>query len=358
MAQKLTSVKKISTTTPKKANSYVCFRCGTSKVESYFYVSLSILNEKTKKIPYCKDCIVDFYTDMLNLHGSKLTALYETCSYLNLPFIKEIYSKVIDTEGFLISAYIATLNKNGSLSNNSIPTIFKDGHHIGETVEETNMLSMMNTDKIEFTDQDGVVKDDVIRLLGYDVFEGASEADQKFLYNDLINYLDEDTLDDNFKISVIIQIVTNNNQIRRIDNEIAWLDIKKDADSINTAITMKQKIVSANDKLAKENAISIKNRGDKAAGKSTLTYMLKQYRELDFDDAEVDYYDQQKAYGMRYSADISNKSLIEQLQMDDNDYIEIINTQRELVQEYSGKVIDLEEENRKLHKKLQELEVE
>ena len=202
------------------------------------------------------------------------------------------------------------------------------------------------------------VKQDVIKMIGYDVFSSATKEDQQYLYNDLISYLDEETLEDSFKLSVVIQIVQNNNQIRKIDDEISTGNLKADAKAIRDLSEIKQKIVSNNDKLAKENAISVKNRGDKSAGRSTLTYMLKQYRELDFDEAEVDYYDQLKAYGMKVCADVSNKSLLDQLSFDENDYIDIINTQRDLVQEYSARITDLEEENRILHKKIHQLEAQ
>lgn len=206
--------------------------------------------------------------------------------------------------------------------------------------------------------EDQIVKQDVIKLLGYDVFASADYDDQKFLYNELINYLDEDTMDDIFKISVVTQIVQNNNQIRKIDNEIARINWMVDSKKFSELTNIKQKIVMSNDKLAKENAISIKNRGDKSAGRSTLTYMLKQYRELNFDDAEVDYYDECKAYGMKVCADISNKSLAEQIQFDENDKIDIIEIQRKLVEEATQKVADLEEVNRQLHKQIQLLELE
>ena len=216
-----------------------------------------------------------------------------------------------------------------------------------ETVQKEQSASELET-----------VRQDVIKMVGYDVFGSATKDDQKYLYNDLISYLDEETLEDSFKLSVVIQIVQNNNQIRKIDDAISNGDLKADPKLIRDLSEIKQKIVSNNDKLAKENAISVKNRGDKSAGRSTLTYMLKQYRELNFDDAEVDYYDQLKAYGMKVCADISNKSLLDQLSFDENDYIDIINTQRDLVQEYGMRITELEEENRVLHKKIQELEIQ
>jgi regulator of sirC expression with transglutaminase-like and TPR domain len=154
--------------------------------------------------------------------------------------------------------------------------------------------------------------------------------------------------------------VNNNNQIRKIDLVIATMssDAKTligNQGEIKSLSQTKKAIVDNTDKIAKENSISVKNRGDKKAGKSTLTYMMKQYRELGFDEAEQDYYDQNKAYGMKIVADISNKSILEQLQLDENDYTDMLKTQRELVQELQSKIEDVEEENRQLHVTIDQL---
>jgi hypothetical protein len=132
-------------------------------------------------------------------------------------------------------------------------------------------------------------------------------------------------------------------------------DIKeliKNQNDIKSATAIKNQIVTATDKIAKENSISVKNRGDKSSGKSTLTYMMRDYRELGFEQAEQDYYDQNKAKGMKMVADISNKSILEQLQFDENDYTDMLSQQRAIIQELQEKVEDLEEENRQLYVKI------
>ena len=81
---------------------------------------------------------------------------------------------------------------------------------------------------------------------------------------------------------------------------------------------------------------------------------MKEYRELGFKDAEQDYYDQCQAYGMKLVADISNKSILEQLQFDENDIHDMFFMQRQLVQELQEKILGVEEENRQLHEKITE----
>ena len=119
---------------------------------------------------------------------------------------------------------------------------------------------------------------------------------------------------------------------------------------------MKGKLVVSNDKIAKENEISVKNRSNKEAGKSTLTYLMKDLREKDFDRAEADYYDQLRSEGTRWAAEISMNAIQKNAYFDENDMQEIMEIKRSLVTELQGQVDDLMEKNRRLLIKIQELE--
>lgn len=55
---------------------------------------------------------------------------------------------------------------------------------------------------------------------------------------------------------------------------------------------------------------------------------------------------------MKLVADISNKSILEQLQFDENDINDMFFTQRQLIEQLNQKVLELEEENRQLYVKL------
>ena len=76
---------------------------------------------------------------------------------------------------------------------------------------------------------------------------------------------------------------------------------------------------------------------------------------MDFDDAEVDFYDQKKAYGMKRTADISIQAIQDQLQFDENDIGYMITEQRNMIGEMEEKILDLEEENRVLNIKVEKL---
>jgi hypothetical protein len=315
---------------------------------------------------FCKDCVWGMYDIYFDIIKDIRNSIYITCMKFDIAFSESDYEGmqkqlVNNPSASPMRIYMTKINSLGSLNNELTgfdPSFIYKKENNNEEIENALKREVQGLDqKFELSEDDLQVKNDVIRLIGYDPFDGYSNFDQKFLYNELINYLNEDVLEDNFMTSQILQIVNNNNQIRKIDLLIANSsnDIKSllaNEGHIKSLTSTKKSIVDNTDKIAKENSISVKNRGDKKAGKSTLTYTMKNLRELNFEDAEHDFYDHMKAIGMKRTAEISNRSIIDQLQFDENDYSSMIKEQRELIEKLQEKLDDIEEENRQLHVEL------
>ncbi len=351
-----------------------CPMCGQSKhlnnfyqSKSPLYIGLKIDTKNNQSIMvFCKDCVWNTYDTYFNILKDIKNSIIITCMKFDIPFNENDYDGMVKQyiktpTAHPMKIYMTKINSLGALNNNLQgfdPKFLFDKETSKDLITNSLEREVKDLDyNIQLTEQDLQVKDDVVRLMGYDPFAGYSNFDQKFLYNELITYLDEDTLDDAFKLSQILQLVNNNNQIRKIDLVIA--NLSEDAKTlisnqgeIKNLTTTKKSIVESTDKIAKENSISVKNRGDKKAGKSTLSYLMKNYRELGFEQAEVDYYDQLKAKGMKYAADISNSSILEQLKFDENDLDNIIKEQRTLIQSLQNEFDALLEENRQLRLKL------
>ena len=84
-----------------------------------------------------------------------------------------------------------------------------------------------------WTDEERKNVDTVIEVIGYDPFAGYQSSDRRYLFGELVKYLDdEEVVDDNYKLSQIIQIVNNNNQIRQYDLLIAQLKPLTDSKDI------------------------------------------------------------------------------------------------------------------------------
>ena len=339
------------------------------KARSNFYKSLSPLylginidypNES--RMVFCKECICNTYDTYYGILKDIKKSILITCMKFDIPFNEGDFDGAMKQctnkpTAHPLKIYMTKLNSLGNFNNTLAgfdPKFLFDKETGKDLITNALELEVKDLDyNIQLTEKDLQVKDDVIRLIGYDPFAGYSNFDQKFLYNELITYLDEDLLDDAFKLSQILQLVNNNNQIRKIDLVIATLsnDTKtliSNQGEIKSLSSTKSQIVGSTDKIAKENSISVKNRGDKKTGKSTLGNMMKDLRELKFDKAEQDYYDMSKAYGMKQAADISNQSTLDILKFDDNDLDHMLKLQRELIQDLQQKELDLNEKIRLL----------
>ncbi len=335
-------------------------------------------------IPICKRCLFEMAENYYEKYKDMKIAVYYMCRKIDIAFNSNIFEGALEgalSEGEMsaqkvFQSYIVQYNSLGRKNNIHFP--FDEGEHIeinqfkaidnseGENKDTDELVIDIKdpSGNIKMTRQDLEIKRDIIEMLEFDPFEGYAEADQKFLYNDLYNYLgDEDVVEDQYLVSQIIQIVNNNNQIRKIDFLISKytanmeLLIKNDT-KIKSLNSTKKSIADITDKIAKENSISVKNRKGSNIKRSSLTVMMDYLRELNFEDAEVDFYDQKKAYGMQRAADISMRAMAEQIQFDENDINEIIIEQRKMIKEMEDKILDLEEKNRQLHVKLDEYQKE
>lgn len=343
-----------------------CVKHGGNPINlSNFYMASSVsLFSGIGYIPICKKCLFAMAREYYSRYKDMKKTVYYMCRKIDIAFNNNIYEgaleRGLDDAKKVFQSYITHYNSLGQKDNLFLP--FDDGEHIEEFgfahVEtrdvEDNGLVITDND-VKMTKNDLMVKQDVVKNLEFDPFEGYSESDQKFLYNDLVSYFDdEEVLEDSYLISQIIQVVNNNNQIRKIDYLISQYTadtelLIQNETKVKSLNSIKKDIVFNNDKIAKENGISVKSRKGGNARKSSLTVMMDYLRDLDFEDAEVDYYDQKKAYGMQITADISMKAMNEQIQFDENDINEIVMEQRKMIKDMEDKILDIEEENRQLH---------
>lgn len=303
----------------------------------------------------CTTCCDNFFSRMKEKHKDEKVALLVTCCEMGWFFSEKIYLELKEKslEDIKLGEYIRRLN----LSQNKEKTFV---NYIMSSIKNEQFLrSQKETEEMfeaNWTEEEQKNMQTVIEVIGYDPFAGYQSTDRKYLFSELVKYLDdEEIMEDNYKLSQIIQIVNNNNQIRQYDLLIAQLKPLSDSKDIQALNELKSKLVLSNDKIAKENEISVKNRSNKDVGKSTLTYLMRDLREKDFDKAEADYYDQLKSAGTRWAAEISMSAIQKNTFFDENDVREIDGIKRQMVIELQEKVDDLMEEKRKLLLEIQKL---
>lgn len=349
-----------------------CSKCGKERFLSRdFYMSNSN-KHADGRIGVCKPCIFKSMEakSLEELKSDKyIDIVKDTLLDMNRPYIHNDWLSAIEQAknsereihpSRVIGIYLKNINFNHK-DKNWLDSEFAGEEIFEETVNEGNEPPSDKEEtkvqhEIELNTQN---EKDVLRLLGYDPFEYESEKDRSNLFNKLVDYLDESTLEDGFKLSSVIEIVRTFNQIDKINAAISknMSDMKnfsKNTGNITSLINAKDKMLKSALDVAKENGISVKHATNKSKGAGTLSGILKQLQEYDIDEAETNLFDVKTAKGIRQIADISNRSIYNQLAFDENDMTSMLRNQRELIEEYLNKSEKFEEEARQLRVELAE----
>lgn len=351
-----TTPDKTKSTMPKKTakpkqpasegKSYTCSCCGYPLGARYYYKSNSpIWNGRDNNVGICINCLEGIFEEYKLRFEDQEIALIAVCAITDMPFIRKLYQNINEKSNpFQLGTYMRTLNTKQYKNKTFINSILE-----GELESQGKEGNTIVQSKIVWTPEDAENREQVIKLLGYDPFNGYAINDRKYLFGELLNYLDDDELlDDTYKLSQIIQLVNNNNQIRKYDIAISQMNAMTQTDQINAFVRMKQALVTSNDKIAKENRISVRNREGNAGGKGTITGFMREMRDKNLDEIATNYYNQLQSASSRWAAEVSARALRENCYFDENDINDIIYKQRDMVQEMQLQVADLEEENRLL----------
>lgn len=342
----------------------VCVCCSKIKpVTQFFSIKSDFVNSNSFNI--CKDCINTIKKD------GNMDDILKLFRFIDKPMYEERWNKNLskcEGKDFLaiVGKYFASTAMLGDRRYDDGDLVTTNKKFLLGTTEVSieNEIINDNDDDTCLEKEQLKAKNDVIKILDYDPFDGYNITDQKFLYPELVRYLDEDTAEDAFKVSVVIQIITNSLQIRWCDIAINKLGSNTDSFIKNSSVikelgATKSQLNQNNDKLSKENQIATKHRGDSSSKNSTLGSMMKSLREMNFDKAEMDYYTIQKSYGMKQSMDISNQSILDIIKFDENKQNEVFKGMREMIVKFQEDELDFNEkirllivENNKLKREL------
>lgn len=337
---------------PKQINKkeWHCITCGRDFVESSFYLSYSIMTRgNNNRMPVCKKCIEDLFNILVDKYDNCKLAQYRICQMLDIFFDANMYDsaekQAQDTNSNICKIYMQKINSLPQFRNK----VFADSQKWDGDASFEITYNILET----FSEDDKRNREDVLDLLGYDPFATENEEDKRFLYNTLNGYLDEETLQDGFKTSAIIEIVKSFNQLEVINRSIAQITANKDITSIShsqlkSLIDSKGNLSRQINTFAKENGISTTHAQNKSKGANTLSGILRELRDKNIRESDVNLFNIRTCESFKQIQDISNKSIMAQLQLDENDYAEMLNEQRRIMLKLQEDVDKLKEENRKL----------
>lgn len=300
----------------------------------------------------CSACLQDLYTQTNKKYKSERMALITICSVMDWYYDENAYESVMkDRASFSIGIYARLLN-NIQYRGKTFITSIAEGK-----LGETTIKVVDQTSTGQWTKEEKQNRQMVIDVYGYDPFpaDDFQEKSRKYLYNTLVDFLDEETQDDAYKKSQILQIVINNEMIQKCNTRMAALNPSTESAEIKELSDIITAKVGNNDKIAKENEISVKNRSNKKAGKGTFTYLQRELREKNFDEAESNYYKQLQSEGSIWAVEQSMKAIRKNSFLDESDQKEIFDIQRELIVKKDKELDDTLEKNRLLNVQVVEL---
>lgn len=355
-----------------------CTSCGEEK-STNFYKSFNPIQGKIERFTVCKNCMEVEYQKYLNTYSDGKLAVYYFCRKLDIYFNVAAYdgavNNVASTGWTILQSYFKQINsfrnKETGISRNGYGVCFDESTEFLDRIvveADTKEAEDGQSEKLEVTlekkeyeptELDKQNKSDVIRLIKYDPFFDEPDDIKSFLYNKLVDFLDENTLSDSFKLPIVIEMVKGFGQAERINRALSQIDIMSETtkvDDIKKLSDTKQNILRSILSMAKDNGISENYSNSKSKGAGTLSGIIKDLQEKGIHSAEVNLYDIETCEGMKQVANISNVSILEQLVLNENDYVDMIKDQRALIQELDGEANKLEEENRILKVKLKEIE--
>ena len=358
--KKTTNVK--AATAKEEVLSYVCPHCGVLKKKTEFYVSSDPAVRIGIAFP-CKACaekIARGYNERSGKYSDVTeTTLKNALCYLDKPFLNVLYeasyAEVHDDslerpKTNMWAAYIKNVQmKQYNTLRWRDSDFFKDGH--SDITQNNNITNEYVSDDV--ADELDRNRKDVIRLIGYDPFDKELEEDKPLLYAQLIGYLDmSGNNDDMMRMSSAITIVRGYLQLQKLDDMIAKAmnNASKagNAGEIKSYLDAKKNISATISQLAEQSCISLKHNKNSTKGENTWTGKVRIMKEMNLREAEVNIFDAETALGIAQVADISNASILKQINLDENDYVGMLMEQKKMIEDLNKSANEAIEKSRLL----------
>lgn len=348
---------------------YLCPYCNKEKKASEFYMSSDPLI-MTGKTTMCKECAEKIARNWDGRTGEfgdcTKASVQEALERLDKPWLDKIWDSsyfeyINDKNPKKRSNIWAAYIKNIGLPNYKTMR-WRDGDLFTSYKESAlkqaqQEIGNASADEIvkgqEINEEYEKNRSDVIRLLGYDPFEKEQEEDKPLLYSQLIGYLDTSgENDDMMRTSSAITIVRGFLQQSKLDDMIAKAmsspNVSNKSGEIKTYLDSKQKVASTVSQLAEQSCLSLKHNKSASKGENTWTGKIKKLKELNLREAEVNGFDIGTCRGMQQVLEMSDASIMKQLNLDESEWSDMVAEQRQKLIELQNSLDVYKEINRLL----------
>ena len=296
------------TTSTKKASDdikYLCHYCLKEKKKSDFYMSTDPL-VLTGITTMCKDCVrkiaLNWDDNRAEFGVCNKQSVMRALEYIDKPFLEKIWN----------SAYSDWNNENSGLKKTTVWDCYiriiqmvqyrgmrwRDGDIFQTYIEDAKQVAALENGNSsgaqtlvfsqEVNGEFEKNRNSVIRLLGYDPFEGEKIEDQPLLYSQLIGYLDSggDGNEDMMRTSSAITIVRGFLQQAKLDDKLAKVMANTSANpsEMKTLLDAKKSLNATITDLAEQSCLSLKHNKNASKGENTWTGKIKKLKDMDLRD--------------------------------------------------------------------------
>ena len=331
---------------------YLCPYCMKEKKKSEFYVSTDprVLTGITQM---CKDCVKKIalaWDDNRQEFGlCTKKSVMDALEYIDRPFFEKLWDSSYNEWANQGTQVRRTTIWDAYIKNVSMVQYrgmrWRDGDIFTTYIEDAKQVAALESgnkeaaqtllDSQEVNGEFEKNRKDVIRLLGYDPFEGEKLEDQPLLYSQLIGFLDTggDGNDDMMRTSSAITIVRGFSQQAKIDDKIAkaMANTSVNASELKILLDSKKNLSATISQLAEQSCLSLKHNKNASKGENTWTGKIKKLKELNLREAEVNGFDIGTCRGMQQVLEMSDASIMRQLSLDESEWSDMVAEQRKML---------------------------
>ena len=347
-AGKKTTTKKTSTDEKK----YLCPYCLKEKKKSEFYMN-SDPRVLTGITFICKDCVkkiaLNWDENRQEYGACTKKSVMDALEVIDKPFLEKLWHSshaewADDTAKLRRTTIWDSYIKNvGMIQYRGMR--WRDGDIFNTYIEDAKQIAMMEqrqeenaqflANSQEVNNEFEKNKQDVVRLLGYDPFEAEKPEDQPLLYSQLIGFLDAggDSNDDMMRTSSAISIVRGFLQQAKLDDKLAMVmaNTNANATEMKTLLEAKKNVSATISKMAEDSCLSLKHNKNASKGENTWTGKIKKLKDLNLREAEVNGFDIGTCRGMQQVLEMSDASIMRQLNLDESEWSDMVAEQREML---------------------------
>jgi len=329
---------------------FVCRLCGkedTSPENVFYSLKQSPLYERNAGYAFwCIGC-VGTEIDKLREEYDHKTSVIIMCHYLDVYFDELVYESLASSGDFSFGVFLRRCNvskKNKGNFNNYLTDLLK------QTPTAVTPEDIRAEHEKRWSIDDIKNKSYCIRMIGYDCFEDSNylQEDLKFLYNALSDYLTDDVLEDSHKKQSVIMMTKTLQQLDKV-NKLITEEFRKptpDEGKLKILAEVKSRCSDSINKAADENGISAKSSGRHKAGGNSLTRIMKEMEENNFEPAKVNVIDAKMSASYKEIAEVSARAIFSELNFTQDDYARMVAEQAKVIHQLQSDKDDLEEDLR------------